>query len=112
MKIAEHFGRFFNRKSEQRPKDEMSTDDIDGLTAYLVSHVLRHAKSRSGSAITGGSNMTELGLDSLAMFSLTEELGGRLGVSIPPELVFEVATLRELAEAVHSIRLREQVQHS
>lgn len=112
MSFAGKIGSLFNRRSDQKAINDRPPADLEGLTAYLVTHLKRKAKMPSGTIVTSASVISEMGMDSLTMVRLSKELEDMLGVSIEPALVFEADTIRALAEVLHGVRLENQMQQT
>lgn len=84
-----------------------STDSVSGMPSYsealaITSELLQHRTGgKTPRVVKPGDRIQEdLGLDSLAVMELAQDVETRFGVSIPSEMYDEIQTVDDLAKAV------------
>lgn len=81
---------------------EAAVDDVAADDLVAVLDILRlHAPTGD---LTPGSRLQDLGIDSIAVLMITEELGARLGSTLTPAGFLDLATVADLAARVHASR--------
>jgi acyl carrier protein len=78
--------------------------DAENLADFLIAFITARAKLPVGMVVTETTPLTDLGLDSLSLLRLSGELEDALSLPIEPALLFDTATVGDLAAELQALR--------
>lgn len=91
--------------TEQNGKPKFSSDDLGDLKPEVVEavmHFVREVGREQAKDLSVDTNIVHLGLDSLARIEIANYLGTVYGGAIPDEVLQDVETIREVAQAIQT----------